>query len=189
MGLVLVSFAADQEPKDLCGLHGAAWCGPIAGERVASLLAEGAVAHAAVGDGALRLQWMSALASARFKAIIDPSAIVSVSAQIAEGVFVGPRAIINARATIEAAVIVNSGAIVEHDCIIGRGSHVSPGAILCGTVTVGALTHIGAGAVVLPGIRIGQRARVGAGAVVTKDVDDGSTVVGVPANARADAVH
>lgn len=40
---------------------------------------------------------------------------------------------------------------------------------------------IGAGAVILPGVRIGKGALVGAGAVVTKDVPEGSVVLGNPA--------
>ena len=40
---------------------------------------------------------------------------------------------------------------------------------------------IGAGVIILPGVTIGQRAVVAAGAVVTKDVEERSTVGGVPA--------
>lgn len=40
---------------------------------------------------------------------------------------------------------------------------------------------IGARAVILPGVTIGVAAKVGAGAVVTKDVPDGVTVCGNPA--------
>lgn len=40
---------------------------------------------------------------------------------------------------------------------------------------------IGSGATILCGVTIGEGAVVGAGAVVTKDVSDGSTVVGNPA--------
>jgi acetyltransferase-like isoleucine patch superfamily enzyme len=40
---------------------------------------------------------------------------------------------------------------------------------------------VGTGAVILPGVTIGAGAIVGAGAVVTKDVPDGTTVVGNPA--------
>ncbi|MSR41787.1 MAG: acetyltransferase [Phycisphaerales bacterium] len=181
VGHARIAFAADQEPKDLCALYGATWCGAILSERVANAVRDGTQLHAAVGDGALRMEWMAALGATNFATIIDPSAVVSSSAQVGAGVFIAVRAIVNARASIGAGSIINSGAIVEHDCVLANGVHISPGAILCGAVTVGALTHIGAGAVVLPGIRIGERARVGAGAVVTKDVADGLTVAGVPA--------
>ena len=40
---------------------------------------------------------------------------------------------------------------------------------------------IGAGAVILPGITLGIDCVIGAGAVVTKDVKEGTTVVGNPA--------
>jgi acetyltransferase-like isoleucine patch superfamily enzyme len=43
---------------------------------------------------------------------------------------------------------------------------------------------IGAGAILLPGIHIGAAAVVGAGAVVTRDVESGTTVLGVPARPR-----
>jgi len=48
-------------------------------------------------------------------------------------------------------------------------------------IEIGAGAYVGAGAIVLPGVSIGAGARVGAGAVVTKDVPDGETWVGVPA--------
>ncbi len=49
------------------------------------------------------------------------------------------------------------------------------------TISDGAI--IGSGAQVLGPITIGMRARVGANAVVTKDVPEGTTVVGIPARA------
>ncbi|MDJ0276949.1 serine acetyltransferase [Sphingomonas sp. 2R-10] len=47
--------------------------------------------------------------------------------------------------------------------------------------TIGDGAIIGSGAQVLGPITVGVRARVGANAVVTKDVPDGTTVVGIPA--------
>ncbi len=46
---------------------------------------------------------------------------------------------------------------------------------------IGADTWIGHGVIIMPGVRIGIGAIVGSGAVVTKDVDDYSIAVGVPA--------
>lgn len=40
---------------------------------------------------------------------------------------------------------------------------------------------IGSGAVIMGGVTVGNNAIVGAGAVVTRDVEPGSTVIGVPA--------
>ena len=40
---------------------------------------------------------------------------------------------------------------------------------------------LGAGAIVLPNIKIGNNVTVGAGSVVRNDIEDGFTVVGVPA--------
>lgn len=48
---------------------------------------------------------------------------------------------------------------------------------------------IGAGAVLLPGLRVGKGAMVAAGSVVTKDVPDGSLVMGNPARVVGEAKH
>ena len=52
---------------------------------------------------------------------------------------------------------------------------------IAGEVKLGEGVMIGAGANVLNGLRVGAFSKVGAGAVVTKDVEEGVTVVGVPA--------
>lgn len=52
-------------------------------------------------------------------------------------------------------------------------------------VTVKNKAKIGAGAVILPGLVIGRNALIGAGSVVTKDVPQGSVVVGNPAKVIA----
>lgn len=48
-------------------------------------------------------------------------------------------------------------------------------------VVIGDYVTIYANATILPGVAIGNRARIGAGAVVTHDVEEGQTVVGIPA--------
>jgi acetyltransferase EpsM len=120
-------------------------------------------------------------AADRFMTITHPAAIVSTSATIGPGVFIGPGAIVNSRADLGPHAIVNSGAIVEHDCRIGVNAHVAPGAALGGGVIVGSDTLVGLGSRILPRIRIGAGCTIGAGAVVTRDVPDGATALGVPA--------
>lgn len=48
-----------------------------------------------------------------------------------------------------------------------------------GAPTIGNNVYIGAGAKILGNIKIGNDVKIGANAVVTKDVPDGSTVVGI----------
>ncbi len=136
----------------------------------------------AIGDLELRARLIDRFGDVDFASpIIHPSAIVSASAGIALGGFVGPGAVVNADAKVCSHAIINSGAIVEHDVRVGINAHVGPRAALGGGVVVGNHTLIGIGAVVLPGVKIGSSVVVGGGAVVTQDVGDGETVVGVPA--------
>jgi sugar O-acyltransferase (sialic acid O-acetyltransferase NeuD family) len=118
------------------------------------------------------------------RTVVHPTASVSPTARLGNGVFIGPGAIVNARAMIMDHAIVNTGAIVEHECTVGFNSHIAPGAILAGRVRIGSHTLIGIGARVLPNLSVGDRSVVGAGSVVIRSVVDGQTVVGVPARAR-----
>ena len=143
--------------------------------------------HAAVGDNSLRAQWLNMVEEQRRATILHPSAVISPSAEIEAGVFVGPLAVINARARIGAGAIVNSAAVIEHDCVIGEFAHIAPRAVLCGRVTVGPRTLLGAGSIMRPGVTIGGGATIAAGAVVVADVPDGVTATGVPARWAATA--
>jgi serine acetyltransferase len=64
----------------------------------------------------------------------------------------------------------------------GDGTPVALQPTKYAAVTVEDGCWLGAGSRILPGVSIGAGATVGAGAVVTKDVEPGSTVVGVPAH-------
>lgn len=113
--------------------------------------------------------------------------IAHPSAQIARDVTIGPGsmvmalAVLNPGVTIGTGVVVNTGAIVEHDCIVHDFVHIGPGTVFAGAVEVGENSFIGIGARVLPSVQIGAGATVAAGSVVIRDVPDGATVVGVPA--------
>lgn len=102
--------------------------------------------------------------------ICDPSALISKSAVIEEGSFVGKGAIVNAGAKIKKVCIVNTGAIIEHGCRVGDFSHIAVGAVLCGDVCIGCETLIGANATVIQGRIVGDQCIVGAGEVVRKNV-------------------
>jgi len=141
--------------------------------------------HVAIGDNAQRRKVTERFLKAgrRIATIVHPSAWISPSAQIGQGVYVGPHAAVNAETRIGDGVIVNTAAVIEHHCRVGRFTHVAPHAVLTGCVHVGQLVLIGAGAVVNPGVHVGDGVTVGAGAAVVSDTPDGQTVTGVPARA------
>jgi len=113
--------------------------------------------------------------------LVHPSAVIATDAEIGEGSQIMASVVIGPNTTIGKQCIVNSRVGIDHDNVIEDGAEISPGATLCGMIKVGKCAWIAAGATVLPMVQIGQNARVGAGAVVNKNVDENTTVVGIPA--------
>jgi sugar O-acyltransferase (sialic acid O-acetyltransferase NeuD family) len=137
----------------------------------------------AIGSAELRLRLMDDLRRQGFKlpVVQHPSASISPFAALQEGCVVFAQSAINADTTLGRGCIVNTGATIDHDCAIADGVHVSPGAHLAGGVRIGRASWIGIGACVRENIVVGGQVTVGAGAAVVKDVEQGLTVVGVPA--------
>ena len=121
-----------------------------------------------------------------FPRIIDPSAVVSGSASIGTGVYIGKNAVVNVDAVIDDMAIINTGAIVEHECRIGEFTHVAVGAVVCGGAEIEKDILIGANAVVIQGVKIGRSSIIGAGSVVLRDVPENSKVVRFPGGVTVD---
>ena len=77
--------------------------------------------------------------------------------------------------------MVNLLCTIGHESRIGRGSALMPTVNISGGVVIGEGVLLGTGAQVLQYVSVGAGATVGAGAVVTKNVEPGTTVVGIPA--------
>lgn len=113
-----------------------------------------------------RIYWILKEKGFTFPVIIDPSAIVSQSAVIEEGSFVGKGAVINAEARIGRMSIINTGAIIEHECIVGEFSHIAVSAVLCGQVKTGKAAFVGANATIIQCMEIGARTIIPAGMTI-----------------------
>jgi acetyltransferase EpsM len=140
----------------------------------------------AIGALAVRQQLTLRWPQRAWTQVIHPSAIISPSASIGRGAFIGPRAVVHSGAAIGDHAIINTGAIVEHDGRIGMGAHVAPGAVLGGGVSIGAWAHVGLNAAVREGLAIGDHAIVGMGATVIRPVPAGERWAGVPARPLKD---
>lgn len=112
---------------------------------------------------------------------IHPSAIISASVKMGDGIMIAANATLNPLVEIGQGVICNTSCSIDHECVIGDFSHIAPGAVLCGNVLVGRGTFVGANSVIRQGIKIGNNVTIGAGTVVVKDIPDNSTVIGNPA--------
>lgn len=111
---------------------------------------------------------------------IHPSAVISASVKMENGVMIAANATINPLTYIGKGVICNTSSIIDHECVLGDFSHIAPGAVLCGNVKIGKGTFVGANAVIRQGISIGNNVMIGAGTVVITDIPDNVTVVGNP---------
>ena len=97
--------------------------------------------------------------------IMDPSSIVSETAVIGEGTFIGKEAVINAEATIGKMCIINTKALIEHECKVEDFVHVAVGAVICGQVEIENRAFIGANATVIQCRKIDYNGIVPAGKV------------------------
>lgn len=143
---------------------------------------EATAAVIAIGDTAARKRLHAELEGHfSFPFLIHPSAVVSASARLADGVLVMQNAVVNADAVVEAGALVNVACCIAHDCRVGAYSHLAPATQMGGGSIVGEGVFCGTSSVVLPNTEVGAWSVCGAGAVVTADVPDRSLAVGIPA--------
>ncbi len=145
----------------------------------------------AMGENRSRLEYLHQVKAAGYKSpvLIHPAAWISPSVRLGRGCVVFAGAMINADVVLGTGCIINTCASVDHDCRLSDGVHISPGANLGGNVEIGHSSWVGIGVSIRHGVCIGANVVVGAGAAVVSNVEDGMTVVGVPARPKLPNCH
>lgn len=115
---------------------------------------------------------------------IHPSAIISPTAKLGEGVQIMAGAVIDANVSIGDYTILNIGANIAHCCRLGRGVHVSVGAHIGGNCKIDDFATIYIGASIAPHLHIGSNSIVGLGTALLRDVPPSSLVYGNPGKIR-----
>ena len=174
-------FVATEEPDaQTLARTGARWLGDDD-----TFLAAPSATHyiIAIADPVVR----QALALRYDAAGLEPASVIHPTASIGPNVTIGPGSIICAMASISTDVVIGAHVHIDrvvtigHDSVVENFVTVHPAGVISGAVHVGSRSTIGTNASVLQGLRVGADAVIGAGAVVTRDVDESSTVMGVPA--------
>lgn len=138
----------------------------------------------AIGNNRVRREIANRL-SLKWLTLVHPRAHVDPSVSLGEGTVVFAGSVIQTDASIGRHVIVNTSASVDHDCCVGDFVHVAPGTHVAGRVTIEEGGFLGIGSSVIPDVRIGAWSRVAAGGVVIRDLAEGQTAFGVPAQPRS----
>lgn len=100
--------------------------------------------YPAISDNKIRQQWIDELHIKKVKiaTVIHPSAYVSPTVKLADGIAVLPGSIVNTGCRIESGVLVNCGAVLDHDCIVEDCAHIRPRAVVKAMSTVPAGTIV-----------------------------------------------
>jgi sugar O-acyltransferase (sialic acid O-acetyltransferase NeuD family) len=145
---------------------------------------ENEVFIAAHGNPGLRMRVCGDLQSrgAKFISVIHPSVIMALNVEIGEGCMIAPNVVFGPHAKLGRFVFVNIAATIGHNSVTGEGTTISAHCDVTGHVSIGRECFLGSHACILPGKRVGDFSVVGAGSAVVRNVESGSTVMGVPAD-------
>ena len=112
--------------------------------------------------------------------VIDHSAIISRSANLGDGIYIGKMCLVNCDSTLADGVVINTRSLIEHGNSIGYCTNISTNVVLNGDVNVGTLTFVGSCTVVNGQLTLGSNSVIGSGSVVIRDIPNNVVVAGSP---------
>lgn len=113
---------------------------------------------------------------ATFISLIHPTALISPSAHIGEGVVISHNASVGPKAVVGDFNVLNSRCTVGHDTKMGSFNFISPQTALSGNTKIGNENMFGTNSATIPGIQVGNQNKIGAGMIVYKNIADNETV-------------
>jgi sugar O-acyltransferase (sialic acid O-acetyltransferase NeuD family) len=122
---------------------------------------------------------------ARFVSVIHPTALITNTTQLGEGVVMGPFTGSGTDTTIGRFVTVNSYSGFGHDSKVGDYTTLSAHVDVMGAASLGESVFVGSHASILPKVKVGPGAKIGAGAMVYRSVPAGATAFARPAKLLA----
>jgi len=117
---------------------------------------------------------------AKFLTLIHPTAIISNTVKIGEGVIICPYVIVSDCVQLGDFVMMNLYSSCGHDAKVGKYCILSPYATLNGFVILEDEVFLGTHATVIAHKKVGYQSKVSANSVVMRDVPPNRMVVGVP---------
>ena len=113
--------------------------------------------------------------------LIDPSASISPTASIGQGVIAYPFTIIASSAIIGNNVLVNASSVIGHDIKVGNNTVISSHVDVGGACIIGENSYIGMGSMIKEKLSIGSNVIVGISSAVHRNIPDGVIAMGNPA--------
>ena len=176
-----IGFVADDEPeRAVLKRINATWLGSTH-----EFLEKPSATHfvIGIGDPCARMGIAQQFTAADVQAatLIHPSATIGQDVEIGSGSIICSHVSITTNVRLGHHVHVNLNSTIGHDTNVGNFVTINPLTAISGNVVIGDGVMLGTSSAVLQGLSLSEASVVGAGAVVVRDVEPGTTVVGVPA--------
>lgn len=138
----------------------------------------------AIGNNSIRYEIMMKInkLGGKTPTLIHPSAVISPSAEIGNGVYIHAKAYIWTKVKIGDYCIISPNVVIAHHSTIGKACLVSTQSSVGASIRIDDRVFVGMGSTIVTGVSsIGENTIIGAGATVLKNVEKNSVYAGVPA--------